>query len=124
MGRLDSFELLNAPEVPFITLSKYGITFSKLSLELLHYAPFVHSYLDRSSGQFAVKPCEKDEAAVELVSSEKENSNYIRWGNRKLLRTLSALSGADVNSGSVRINGKYYADEDVIIYDLKENYAG
>ena len=117
---LDSFELLNSPELPFITLSKYGITFSKNSLIQLEYAHYVHAYIDRKRKLFAVKPCPLDEAALELVSHSKQKPNYIRWRNRSLLRTLASLSGADVNSGSVRIRGKYIPDEDVIIFDLKE----
>ena len=118
MGILDTFELLGAPEKPFITLSKYGITFSRQSLELLHEANYVHTYLDKKNKKFAVKPCEYDEAAVELVKPGADRPNTLRWGNRSLLRTLVKLADVDVNTSSVRVTGRYYEDEDVIIYDL------
>lgn len=118
MGLLDTFELMNAPAVPFITLSRYGITFSKYSLEKLAYAQYVHAYIDRDAKQFAIQPCQKDEAAIELVSHDKPNPAFVRWGNRKMLRTLVGLAGINVNEKSYRINGVYYKEEDVIIYDL------
>ena len=77
MAFLDGFEMINAPEAPFITLSKYGITFSKLSLELLDYAQYVHGFLNRDMKQFAVKPCEKDDAAIEFVSATKSRLHKV-----------------------------------------------
>ena len=119
MGRLDSFTMLNVPEYPFIALSKYGITFSSSSLKLLKEAEYVHSYLDRANRKFAIQPCDPDEAAVEFMKrTEGRSQRLVRWGNRDLLRTLSDLAGVDVRQGTVRVNGQYYDDEDLIIYDL------
>ena len=119
MGILDGYEMLNVPEKPFISLSKYGVTFSRLALSLLSDAAYVHIFLDRKNLKFAVQPCEQDEAAMELVRSEqKKSQRFVRWGNRDLLRTLCSLSGSDISKGTVRINGEYHPEEDVMIFDL------
>ena len=122
MGLLDTFEMLNVPEQPFLSLSKYGITFSSNSIKLLHEASYVHSFLDRKNKKFAIKPCEKDSASIDLVKNEdKKNQRIVRWGNRELLNTLCSLAEADVSTGTIRINGTYHPEEDLIIYDLTDS---
>lgn len=126
MGRLDSFELIRGSgEQPFISLSKYGITFPKPTLEALDLAEYVHIYIDSKNRQFAVQPCERDVNSVILVRNREQAIRskkipFIRWSNRKLLRTLEKMSGYSVSDQVIRVNGTYYDDENVIIFDLAD----
>lgn len=126
MGRLDSFELIRGnSELPFISLSKYGITFSKSALELLDLAEHVHIYIDRKNRQFAVQPCKQDVNSVTLVKNRESAVRnhkvpFVRWSNRSLLRTLEQMSGLSIQDQVIRVNGVYYEDENVIIFDLSK----
>ena len=45
----------------------------------------------------------------------------VRWNNKDLLTTLSAMMGWDLDTtDGYRIDGKYYEDENVMIYDLRQ----
>ena len=110
---------MDAPDVPYITLSRYGITFSKASLEKLNNAQYVHALIDRDNQQFAIQPCENDAAAIEFVSPSKKNPAFIRWGSRKMLRTLVSVTNINVNESSYRFAGVFYKEEGVIIYNRK-----
>ena len=118
MDILNTFELIETPDRPFITVSKYGISFSQLSLKMLHYSRFVHVFIDRDSKKLAIQECGKDASAIELVHENKADSPSVRWGNRKLLRIVKELSGKDINTSGIRFTGEFHEAEKLIIFNL------
>ena len=52
---------------PFLTLTERLLTFSKSSIELLNYAPYVHISINREKKQFLVESCEPDRYSIPFV---------------------------------------------------------
>lgn len=118
MGLLDGFEQISNPEIPYVSFSKFGINFTTLALECLSWAENVHVFVDRKNKKFAIQPCEKDDSSLTLVNPHTKHPHSIRWTSVDLNRNLIELGKLNIEDGLVKVPGKYYEEENVLIFDL------
>lgn len=121
-SRLDSFRMISyTSENPYMTISKYGIQFSKSTIELLNAPAFVHIFIDEEKKQFAIQPCEYDGSAFPFVKEPTGGKQTLaRWNNTTLVSVFSRIVGKDFKAKAARANGSYFNDENLIIFDLTD----
>lgn len=120
MGIFDRFERISVnTDQPFISLSKYDVTFSKSSAELLGYPSHVEPMLNWEKKRFAIKAADGQTDASPFVKNE--SAKIIRWNQRSLVRNLGQYTNAEnILEMGIRVNGQYYPEENVIIYNLTD----
>ena len=122
MGRLDGFKVYsrNTGGNIFISVTNYGITFSKASVECLDYPEYVHVLFD-NDGNMAVTPCEKDdEARIFVKDRDSDRAGFVRWNDKRLIRYMVELADLKIGTKGIRIKGEHFSDENILIYDLKD----
>ena len=123
MGRLDNFEIYtrNSNRKIFISITAYGLTFSKGAVEALDYPQYVHVLFDKNTTSMAIKSCEKDRQARVFVKNRNANrASFVRWNDKKLINFITQLGNLELASKGVRIQGDYFDDENVLIFNLKD----
>ena len=106
---------------PFLTLTERLLTFSKSSIELLNYAPYVHISINREKKQFLVESCEPDRYSIPFVKdTTKTKQILVRWGERELLKPIREMIGISQVTEPIRIWGEFYPEHKAIIYDLND----
>ena len=119
---LDSFvpEYVEGGSV-FVSVTSYGMTFSKSSVEVLGFPRTVKVYLDRSGKRFAVVPSEEAEGTRNCARDPGHpKSSFVRWNDKKLLNQLIAMGNLELGENGVRVQGEYVADENLLVFDLKK----
>ncbi len=125
MGRLDGFEIYsrNTNGNIFISVTDYGLTFSKSSVESLDYPQYVHIFFDKKESKMAVQPCEKDNRSRVFVKNKNsKRAGFVRWNDKKLINFLIDLGNLKIGANGIRIKGNYFDDENILMFDLK-NYS-
>ena len=123
MGRLDGYEVYtrNFGGNIFISVTNYGVTFSKASVESLDYPNYVQVLFDRRDFNMAIKPCEQNSEARIFVRDRNANrAGFVRWNDKKLIRYMIELADLQIGEKGIRIKGEYFHDENIIIYHLKD----
>ena len=124
MSRLDGFEVYtrNIGGNIFISLTSYGVAFSKASVEVLNFPKYVHVLFDKNANM-AITPCEKDKMARVFVKNPDSNrAGFVRWNDKRLINHIIELAELKTNYRGIRIKGEYFQDENILIYNLK-NYV-
>ena len=122
MSILDDFvpEALRDSSV-FISVTDYGITFSRDSVAMLGYPAFVRVYFDKKGKRMAVVPCESSEGARRFVKDgDLSGSGFVRWNDKRLLSQVYSLGALEPGGKGVRAMGEYVEEENLIVYDLKD----
>ena len=121
MALLDSFELVkDIKEGPFITLRNTTITFSKVAIENLGYAEYVHMYIGTNNRQVAFQPCKKDESALTFfVKPEKGKQLLVRITGKAKVQMIMELAGIKDCGKGIRLYGTYHKEENLLIISLK-----
>ena len=123
MGLFDGFESISVnTDRPFISLSKYGVTFSKSSVEMLGYPSHVKPMLNREKKQFAIIAADGETNASPFVKNEAaKTKGFVRWNQRSLVRNLGQYTNVEnILETGIRVNGQYYPEENAIIYNLTD----
>lgn len=106
---------------PFITLSDKLLTFSKSSIEMLDYSPYVHISINKGKKELLVEACEQDRFSVTFVKEvPKGRQIMVRWANRDLLDPIRELVGVPKNAEPVRIWGEFFPEHRAIKFDLTD----
>ena len=124
MSVLDGFEMYKKKDKGniFISITQYGITFSKTSVACLDYAEYVHIFFDKNNIKMAITPCEKDdEARIFVKNKNSPRAGFVRWNDKNLLKYVTELANLKFDEKGIRIKGEYVKNENVLIYDLN-NY--
>lgn len=128
MGLLDGFETMSlAPKKgsSMLTVSKSNIRFNKATAAELGFPPFVKLLVNAKTNQVAAQTCsEKDPAAIKFCDSEKKQNYAIFIKIPALLAEFRRLLDFGEAGIEYSMNGTTYADEQVIIYDLKSAEKG
>ena len=105
----EGFQLIRlSSDQPFITLSDKLLTFSKSSIEMLDYSPYVHISINKGKKELLVEACEQDRFSVTFVKEvPKGRQIMVRWANRDLLDPIRELVGVPKNAEPVRIWGEF-----------------
>ena len=121
MGIFDSYKHIKMTDtVPYMTVTKKMISFSKQAIDDLGGAPYVNMFLNEKTKHFGIQACKKSPDAVPFVRPRAEGMQVLaRWHNASLIRTFEELTGCDFDDGPVRISGRFYPEENAIDFDLK-----
>lgn len=114
------------------------IMFSSETVRVLNHAPYVHLFYNYNNRCMAIKPCEKDDDAIRFHRVSSYSKTRIRWSRKStteiLRRFLEENSSAENTetagepgvktmvlrpNESYTVDGTYYSDENVVIFDLK-----
>lgn len=119
MAFLDSFELVNDRERPFITLRERSITFSKSAIELLQFSPFVYMYIDREGRRVAFQETLEDDAAIPFYREPKAGRPVlVRIADKKKTKILLDLAGVEGSEKGIRFYGEFMEKDRLICFDL------
>lgn len=111
----------DAVETPFITLRNLYITFSKLAIEQLEYAPYVHMFIDAENHKVYFQACEKDKAAIPFYKKPEAGKQLlVRITGKKNAQRLMDLAGIDDCDKGIRFYGEYLPEDQAICFDMSE----
>lgn len=128
------------------------IMFSSEIVRVLNHAPYVHLFYNFQARCMAIKPCKKDDDAIRFHRESSYSKTRIRWSRKSTTevlrgfleennstssapgstdehRTVNAEGAQDSRRVAIRpdesytVDGTYYSDENVVIFDLKNARA-
>lgn len=109
---------------PFITLSDKLLTFSKSSIEMLDYSPYVHISVNKEKKELLVEACKQDRFSIAFVKEvPKGRQIMVRWASRDLLDPIRELVGELKGSEPIRIWGEFFPEHKAIKYDLTDTQS-
>ncbi len=121
MSMFDDFQVFNFDEgVPYVSVTKNGVTFNKAVIMKLGYPEYVVLLINSNEQIIALKKC--TEATPNSTSFYKENAKKIlsvRWNAKDLLNTLQDITGWDLSKDAFRIDGCLIKEENAMTFDLK-----
>lgn len=123
MAILDSFVSYNFNAgVPYISVTRNGLTFSRAVVIKLGYPKHVVLLVDADGKRIAVQACDDTTPnAVAFYKEKKSKVISVRWNGRDLLNTIQEITGWDLNQGSgYRVDGLLLKSENAVLFDLKE----
>lgn len=122
MSMIDGFELVSSGRSkPFITLRDASITFSKMAIESLDYAEFVHMYIDKKSRRVAFQASEDDEDSFIFYREPKPGrSMLVRLTTKGVASRVKELAGIESCENGLRYYGEYVEEEKLLIFDMKK----
>ena len=105
----------------FVSVTDYGMTFSKGAVEALGYPAFVRVYFDKKGKRMAIVPCGEEAGARKFArGGDTPQPGFVRWNDRKLLDQVNTLGGLDTSGKGVRVMGEYVEDEHLLVFNLKQ----
>ena len=122
MSILDSFVPENCDTGSiFVSITDYGMTFSKGSVEAIGFPAFVRVYFDQKGKRMAIVPCGNEEGARKFArGGDTPQAGFVRWNDKKLLEQINTLGGLENSGKGVRVLGEYIEDENLLVYNLKQ----
>lgn len=119
---LKGFKIFNFNEgVPYISITRNGIRFSKGVVIKLNYPQYVTFLINKNSQQVALQVCDKKtHNATVFYKQKKTNVISIRWNSKDLLNTIESIMQWNLEIESYRIEGKLMKEENAIIFDLNK----
>lgn len=116
MALLDEFKKVELNNnAPSVSISQYGLTFNKTSVELLGSPKYVNLYLDAPKKRLAIVASES--AAIPFCLNNDGKCNP-RINNKEFSRQLFALMGWEDKTVSYRVIGEWHDDEKIFIFNL------
>ena len=77
----EGFQLIRlSSDQPFITLSDKLLTFSKSSIEMLDYSPYVHISVNKEKKELLVEACKQDRFSVSFVKGAPDHGSMGKPG--------------------------------------------
>ena len=111
----EKFEV--SPGVAAMTISSYGIGFSKTAVNRMGKCEYVVAYMDYNGKRFAIQKCKQDEDGATKFYHGQRNTS-VRWNNRELIKTLCNMMGWDSSECSYKVEGEYLPEECALIFNL------
>ena len=121
MSIFEGFTSFNFEEgVPYVSITKNGVTFNKAVIMKLDYPEFVQLLINPNSKQIAIRACKEYDQNRIAFYKKKENSKIlsVRWNVKDLLNTLQEITGWNLTSDGYRIDGTLIKEENAILFDL------
>ncbi len=100
----------------FVSVTSYGIIFSTNTVKALKNPSRVDVYFNAEKKQMALKP---NNATVQWNFIPNKGNKYVRWNNYKLKNTMESIAGFELDGN--RYQGRYYRDENIIIFDFNKS---
>ena len=127
MSILDSFKPFDFSEgMPYVSITKNGLTFNKGVMKKLGYPQFVILLMDKETQRIAIQKCSsKTDKAIAFYKGDKEEEDAnrilsVRWNSRDLMTTVKAMMDWDLSIDSFRAYGEMLEEEDAMIFDLSK----
>lgn len=124
MSMFEGFISFNFDEgVPYVSVTKNGVTFNKAVIMKLNYPAFVQLLINSDTRQIAIRACDESEKNSMTFFKKRENSKVIsvRWNIKDLLNTLQDVTGWDLSINAYRVDGILIKEENAMLFDLN-NY--
>lgn len=121
MPILDSFKVFDFSEgVPYVSITRNGVTFNKSVVAKLGYPKFVVLLIDETSKQIAIQVSDDDaHKAASFYKPKKSNVISVRWNGKDLLNTLQDMMEWDLEKEAFKVEGSMLKDECAMLFDLK-----
>lgn len=100
----------------FVSVTSYGIIFSTNTVKALKNPSRVDVYFNAEKKQMALKP---NNATGQWNFIPNKSNKYVRWNNYKLKNTMESIAGFELDGN--RYQGRYYRDENIIIFDFNKS---
>ena len=100
----------------FVSVTSYGIIFSTNTVKALKNPSRVDVYFNTEKKQMALKP---NNATGQWNFIPNKGNKYVRWNNYKLKNTMESIAGFELDGN--RYQGRYYRDENIIIFDFNKS---
>ena len=123
MSVFDGFTSFNFDEgVPYVSITKNGVTFNKAVIMKLDYPAFVQLLINPESKQIAIRVCNESDANSVSFFKKKEVQGIlsVRWNVRDLLNTLQEITGWDLGAIGYRVDGTLFKEEHAMLFDLNK----
>ena len=121
MSVFEGFTSFNFDEgVPYVSITKNGVTFNKAVIMKLDYPAFVQLLINADTKQIAIKACGEGDQNRTTFYKKKENSAVlsVRWNVKDLLNTLQEITGWDLSSDGYKVDGTLIKEENAMLFDL------
>ena len=118
---LEGFKAFNFDEgVPYVSVTKNGVTFNKSVVMKLHYPKYVVLMVNDEKKQIAICPCAEDYPNSTSFFKENPKSRVIsvRWNGKDLLNTLSDMMNWNLEQDAYRVSGQLLNDGEFMLFDL------
>ncbi len=103
-----------------MTVSNDGVSFSQATIAQLGKPEYVKAMINGDSKQFAIQVTNSSEPAKIPFLKRKKKTLTVRWNNSVLKNELSEMMKWNLQAYTYRINGKYYKEDQLMIFDLKD----
>lgn len=101
-----------------ISVSEYGISFSKTSVIRLGKAEYVKLLINANTKEIAIQISDKNtEDSIKFYTGQKSTS--VRWNYRELQNTISDMMDWDLKEYIYKVEGKYFHEDKALVFDLK-----
>lgn len=121
MSMFDDFVAFNFEEgVPYVSITKNGVTFNKAVIMKLEYPEHVVLLINSDEKIIAIKRCPAE--VPNSTTFYKKNAKGIlsvRWNAKDLLNTLQDITNWDLSQDAFRVDGCLVKEENAMIFDLK-----
>ena len=117
---LENFQPYNITiGMPAVSFTSNGIKFNKTAVVRMGKPDHVVLYINEKQKQIAKKKTDGyDENATPFFKPKKNEIISVRWGNKELLNKIYNMMSWNIKQDAYKVNGVYYADEEVMIFDL------
>ena len=107
--------------VPYISVTSHGLTFNKSVIMKMSYPLFVRVLINEDEKQIAVQSCEeKDNKATPFFKKKKNDVLSVRMNSKDLTNTIERICEWDLTKNSYRINGVYFPEASLMLFNLTE----
>lgn len=119
MALLDMFKKVDlSNSAPTVSISQYGLTFNKSSVEILDSPKRVDLFLDSNGKRLAVIATDSS-TGIPFCSDQLTRTNP-RINNKEFARQLYSLMGWEEKNVSYRVVGVWHDDEKIFIFNLAD----
>lgn len=119
MALLDAFEKIDLNNTePYVSVSQYGLTFNKSSVEILGYPKRVDLFLDAPGKRIAVVAT--DSPVGTPFCSDQQGRINPRINNKEFSRRLYSLMEWEDKTVSYRAIGEWHEEEKLFIFNLRD----
>ena len=122
MSILDGFVPENSGDgAIFVSVTDYGMTFSKTSVEVIGFPRYVKVFFDRKGKRMAIVPCSEENGARSFVrDSASPRAGFVRWNDKKLISQITSMGDLSIEGHGVRVLGEYVPEENLLVFNLKQ----
>ena len=121
MSIFDDFTTFNFSEgVPYVSITKNGLTFNKAVIMKLGYPRFVNLLISKERQMIAIRACHENDPSRAAFYNADKSSNIlsVRWNHKDLLNTISSITGWILEEESFRVDGELIEEERAMLFNL------